>query len=399
MQYDLVFEGGGAKGMVFAGAMDEFFSRGHTYKRVLGTSAGAITATLLAAGYQPPEMMAALNEKDDQGRSVFTEFMGVPPPLTKNEIDSSDIRLILGGVNSRLIPDFIERRIDDAIANWMARSSRFINLFAFVQRGGWYSADAFITWLSRKLDEGSYNGKPRKFSGMTLSQFFDATQIDLTVIASDVTARQILILNHRTAPALPVVYAVRMSMGIPLLWNEIKWQAAWGQYRNRDMTNHAIVDGGMLSNFPIELLVSDERFVTNVMGPKQTEAILGCLIDTKLDVPNAGEPESEEKRFAAVGNLKTVHRLHGLMETSLEARDKTVIEAFEELVVRCPAKGYGTIEFDMSDKRRAALVEAGRAAMAAHLTRPESDMGQSRGLGEDRSAEIATRLARSILGD
>jgi predicted acylesterase/phospholipase RssA len=48
MEFDLVFEGGGAKGIVFVGAVQEFEALGHTADRLLGTSAGAITATLLA---------------------------------------------------------------------------------------------------------------------------------------------------------------------------------------------------------------------------------------------------------------------------------------------------------------------------------------------------------------
>jgi len=56
MKYDLAFEGGGAKGMVFVGACEEFFRRGHSFGRLLGTSAGAITATLPAAGYTPEEI-------------------------------------------------------------------------------------------------------------------------------------------------------------------------------------------------------------------------------------------------------------------------------------------------------------------------------------------------------
>ena len=83
MEYDLVFEGGGAKGMAFVGACEEFFSRGHTFGRLLGTSAGAITATLLAAGYTPAEMLDALAEKTDDGKSVFEGFMGPPAPLQR----------------------------------------------------------------------------------------------------------------------------------------------------------------------------------------------------------------------------------------------------------------------------------------------------------------------------
>ena len=100
MQYDMVFEGGGAKGMVFVGALEVFMSAGHTYGRLLGTSAGAITASLLAAGYRPEEMLQSLSEKVE-GRSVFADFMAVPLALDKaarvtrfdNDIDLNAGRL------------------------------------------------------------------------------------------------------------------------------------------------------------------------------------------------------------------------------------------------------------------------------------------------------------------
>jgi len=45
--FDIVFEGGGAKGTAFVGALDVLFAAGHKHRRLIGTSAGAITATLL----------------------------------------------------------------------------------------------------------------------------------------------------------------------------------------------------------------------------------------------------------------------------------------------------------------------------------------------------------------
>ena len=85
MKYDLVFEGGGAKGFVLVGACEEFVRRGHSFDRLLGTSAGAITATLLATGYTPDEMLAALAEQEN-GRSVFATFMAVPSPFSDDEL-------------------------------------------------------------------------------------------------------------------------------------------------------------------------------------------------------------------------------------------------------------------------------------------------------------------------
>ncbi len=52
MKYDLVFEGGGAKGSVFVGALQEFNARGNEPGRLIGTSIGAISATLIAAKFE-----------------------------------------------------------------------------------------------------------------------------------------------------------------------------------------------------------------------------------------------------------------------------------------------------------------------------------------------------------
>jgi predicted acylesterase/phospholipase RssA len=230
--------------------------------------------------------------------------------------------------------------------------------------GGWYSADNFLKWISGKLDSGEYKGKPRKFSEMTLEEFHKATGKDLSLVASDTTAEMMLVLNHRTAPKLPIVWAVRMSMSIPLLWQEVVWKKEWVKYRNMKMEGHTIVDGGLLSNFPIELFISDLKSVTDVMGNKTSENVLGLLIDETLPVPGVQAPRGDnEKDDFDINQLATVQRLSHLLNTLLGARDKSVIEAFEDLVVRMPAKGYGTTEFDMTDERRNTLVKAGQKAM------------------------------------
>src|SRR3954447_5975701 len=76
-QFDAVFEGGGAKGIAFVGALDALRESGHTLRRFVGTSAGAITATLLAADFSRDEIVAAVMEKLD-GKPRFSSFMDVP---------------------------------------------------------------------------------------------------------------------------------------------------------------------------------------------------------------------------------------------------------------------------------------------------------------------------------
>ena len=81
--FDVVFEGGGAKGSAFVGALDALIERGHQTRRLIGTSAGAITATLLAAGYSPAEMQAAVNEKVGGSRALPASWMPRAPPTSR----------------------------------------------------------------------------------------------------------------------------------------------------------------------------------------------------------------------------------------------------------------------------------------------------------------------------
>jgi predicted acylesterase/phospholipase RssA len=190
-----------------------------------------------------------------------------------------------------------------------------------------------------------------------------------------------------------------MSMSIPLVWDEVIWRDDWGQYLERPMSGHTIVDGGLLSNFPIELFISGEPQVTRVMGPKQDIPVLGLLIDESLAVQPV-------KRGILVDinikpdELKTVQRFKSLIDTMTGAHDKMVIEEFEQLVVRLPAAGYGTTEFDMSDERRDALVRAGKDAMAAHLNKPKESSAVPRGAkgdGPKSSVTAADRMAVKML--
>jgi predicted acylesterase/phospholipase RssA len=408
MKFDLVFEGGGAKGMVFVGALEVFEQVGGESDRLLGTSAGAITATLLAAGYRSQEMQAKLGETKD-GKPIFTYFLGTPQPFSEEEIRDSALRAFLESIDLPLVPDFIERKLDERILHAMATWPHFRNLFSFIERGGWYAADAFLEWMREKLDEiyeklceaGTVEPQPHPFSAMNLEEFHKATGRELTLVASDITAARMLVLNHYTAPQCPVVWAARMSMSVPLLWQEVVWQPEWGLYRGEDIRDHAIVDGGLLSNFPIELFVSDEKPVTDVMGPRRSEHVLGMLIDESLPVPGAPDKAGDTDTFD-FGQLRTVQRIHQILNTATMAHDRAVIEAFADMVVRLPAKGFGTTEFDMSAACQEALLEAGRQAMQTYFSEHPPTVAPEGGVSFDigfayKATSIANQRAVKIL--
>ena len=88
---------------------------------------------------------------------------------------------------------------------------------------------------------------------------------------------------------------------------------------------------------------------------------LGMLIDENIAVPGIDE------KPVRTNPLHSVRRVQRLVDTMTGARDNALLDEFNDQVCRLPAKGYGTTEFDMPKPKIDALVEAGRAAMRAHL--------------------------------
>lgn len=363
MEYDLVFEGGGAKGRAFVGALRAFERRGHTVRRLIGTSAGSITACLVAAGYDSQDTLAAISETLPDGRARFASFMDTPS-LYEDDIVRDQLGYWLRTeLDNPMVPNFIEPVVDNLIETLVKRDL-FRHVLSLLLYGGWYAGDIFIEWLREKLD-----AEERCLADTNLLEFNQKTGRDFSVVASDLTGKEMLVLNHRTAPTLPTVWAVRMSMSCPFAWQEVVWKSEWGTYRGRDLTGHRIVDGGLLSNFPIQLFVSSDENIDEIMGlGSQTENVIGLLIDETLEVPGAGKPpEKESPGFLEHVDLleAMVLRINGLADTVLSAHDKSLLTAYKEMVCHLPAQGIGTMEFNMPPERSDAVVRAGEAAMDA----------------------------------
>lgn len=353
-KYDLVFEGGGAKGSAFVGALEAFTEAGHIHGRLVGTSAGAITATLLAAGFTPKGMQDAVKEG-------ITTFMDRPTVEDiEGLVDTCEIAAIVKELKVDLPLIDEEKLLSRMLRAVLKRNEHLRQAFTFVEAGGLYSGSAFTAWLDLTL------AKQNIPVGTTFSDFHKLKNAHLSLVATDVSDAEMLVLNHRTAPEVPVAKAVRMSMSIPFIWKEVIWQEAWGKYLGRDKAGNAIVDGGVLSNFPIDLVATKSARATDFMGADtdpDTIGTLGLLIDEEEEVPGV-EADEESRR-----SLATVARIHRLLSTMRKAHDNVLIQTFKSQICRLPAKGYGTTEFKMDDAKLKALVDAGKNAMNTFLRR------------------------------
>ncbi len=309
---NLVFEGGGVKGIGLAGAYRELCDRGYQTQCVAGTSAGAITASLVAAGYSGAELeQLVLHEMD------FRSFA-----------DRSHVAW------AGLLGDGIE----------------------IARRHGIHSGDAFMAWIRGALGAKGVH---------TFADLRDDAAADerrryrLQLIASDLSDASMLVLP-RDAPRLGidpdrlvVAEAVRMSMSIPIFFEP------WIHTNPETARRHVIVDGGILSNFPVWLFD---------VGEDQLPAFptLGMLlVAPEQRNPIVAHPDADTE--AEPASSLTAY-MKALADTAMEAHDRFYIED-ESFARTIPIETLGvkTTEFGIRPERAAALFDSGRRAAAQFI--------------------------------
>lgn len=123
--YSIVIKGGGVKGLAFAGALlelENYFS----FDTFAGTSAGAIAAVLMGAGYSPKELLEILNEKDFNDFKDISLFKGILNFIrTKGFYPGDEIENWINRLIRRKLPDILnEVKMADLTAHTIVYSSR-----------------------------------------------------------------------------------------------------------------------------------------------------------------------------------------------------------------------------------------------------------------------------------
>ena len=153
---------------------------------------------------------------------------------------------------------------------------------------------------------------------------------------------------------LEVALAVRMSMSIPIFFKPVRIEDAATNHE------HLIVDGGILSNFPVWLfdVPDDEVPDWPTFGLMLVEPDPKTPIGERLPAPE----------HAPRGVRGLVELLSGIVHTMLEAHDRLYLEKAQYArTIPIPTLGVRTTEFDLSRDRAQALYDSGRAAAAQFL--------------------------------
>ena len=201
---NLVFEGGGVKGIAYVGALQALGDKNilPDVVRVGGASAGAITATLVGLGHTMKEIEEQLWGID------FNELLDDSWGVVRD--------------TKRLISDF-----------------------------GWYKGDFFREWIGKRVEDktGSAHTTFRDLDHYIQSGRSEFKQI--YCIGTNLSTGYAEIFSHEHTPRTSIADAVRISMSIPLFF------AA-----KRSLRGDVYVDGGMLNNYPVKVF-DRRKYVDN----------------------------------------------------------------------------------------------------------------------------------------
>lgn len=161
---NLVFEGGGVKGIAYAGAISVLEDKNilSQIDKVAGTSAGAITAALVSLRYSAPEIKTIIDQTD------FASF----------EDHKNDLRVLT--------------------------------------KYGIYRGEAFLDWMTKQITNKGFA------ADATFADLAAKGCRDLNVFATDLNMHDVQRFSAETTPTTIVAQAVRASMSIPLFFEA--WQ-------------------------------------------------------------------------------------------------------------------------------------------------------------------------------
>ncbi|MBM3253521.1 MAG: patatin-like phospholipase family protein [Candidatus Omnitrophica bacterium] len=186
-----IFSGGGVSSLALSGAIYACDEEAIVFKRVGGTSAGAVLASLYAAGYTPREIAKIISDTD------FKNFV-------QGEIK---------------FPYFI------------------IHIDSLAKNYSYFNSDVIYKWIKELLNKKG------------ISTFKDL-KVPLKIVATDIFHHRRVIFDKEKYPDLEVAEAIKMSVAIPLFFTPVEWNDPLLPAGN---SKCLMLDGSILSTYPADL--------------------------------------------------------------------------------------------------------------------------------------------------
>ena len=405
---DGVLEGGGTLGAAYAGSLRFMQESGLWFRRIAGNSAGAITACLIAAGYNAQEiewLMSNFTNRPSRPATLpagldpidFMDFLDLP---TLNSISAVSIKrtVLWRALKGQAIDEVLKTEIPlipsratvvqdiiDGLKNIPAigavvtgpvenvirtmlnalfpflpatRKPRLSDYSLFDETAGLRTQFANTVWTAsamnnpllilstQLLHEGSlFEGKvfqdtigrllAAKVNGNPNTTVqFNQLPIPLAVIGCNYATGAMEVYSSAKNPTMIVADAVRRSMSLPLVFEPVG-------------LNKTIIDGGVISNFPLWLYTpsGDQYWPANSIDP--TRAKVGLSLDETKPAPQGWN--ASPAKFALAGTPPP----HVAM---MEVLIPILIAKLKDSGFYVPSASYGDVEL-AADLRAWKLLE------------------------------------------
>jgi len=322
---NLVFEGGGVKGVGYLGALEVLEEKGilPEITRIGGTSVGAINAVLLGLNFsakESKEIICKLNFKN-----FLDDSWGFIRDVT------------------RLTTEY-----------------------------GWYKGDFFRKWIGGLIKEKTGNSEATfaDIEALKKKKGFRS----LYLIGTNLSTGFSEVFSAEHTPRMCVADAARISMSIPFFFAAI-----------RNVRGDCYVDGGVLDNYPVKLFdrkkyLDTENFLEPDYYKNSNRALkkikrpvgryvynketLGFRLDSKEEIEvfrdQAEPPQHQIKDF-----FDFIARC---ITTVLAAQEQYHLHSDDwQRTVYIDTIGISTFDFDISSSKKQALLESGRKGTEAYF--------------------------------
>ncbi len=298
---NIVFEGAGIRGIAYGGVIHqlEVTQQLKNINNIAGTSAGAITALLLCLGYTSSEIV------DIIAATKFQKF---------NEG---------GGF-------FIG-------AAWRIH-----------KHYGWYKSKKMDKWLQH-LIEAKTNNPNSTFEQLKMQGFKN-----LYVTATCLNKQKTLVFSAQTYPTMKIKDAVRCSMSIPLYFEAIFIDSNGTVVKKSNKNNiDVVVDGGITSNFPIQIFDSIDKKTNTRIYNKKT---LGIRIDDEKQI----QKDKIDKQLVEMPITTIKNYMQAFYVYTLENLNRNTLTAEDwERTISVSSMGIGPQVKKLSQEQKQKLYTSG----------------------------------------
>jgi NTE family protein len=321
--HNLVFEGGGVKGIAYLGALQVLEKKGilPQITRVGGTSVGAINALLLALGYTYTEQRIILWEMD------FNDFLD----------------------DTWIIP----------------------NINRVLTRYGWYKGESFRNWISKLIKDkmGTVNA--------TFQDLKEAKKPDLYVYGTNLSTRFSEVFSRELTPTRPIADAVRISMSLPVFFQSISNNrndiftdgGLLNNYPIKLFDREKYIDPGNLDTHAVQTVYYNEQNAEFLKEqPSRSPYIynretLGFRLDSKQEIAmfRYNEPQVEQiDHFFKY--------IKALIKTILESQNNSHLHDDDwQRTIYIDTLGVSTTDFDLDNGKKQELEDSGRKCTEAYF--------------------------------